>query len=465
MTERIRFGTDGWRAVIAREFTEKNIQRLTWAVGEWLRNSGLPLRVVIGYDCRFGGSRFAHVAAQVFLGQGVEVLMTDRIVTTPMLSMATRDRECGAGVMFTASHNAPDYQGFKLKSHLGGPMGGAALSAIEQLIPDSMDSDFKEDGAPFTIVDLETPYVHAIETRFDMDALRAMSDTWSYDAMYGAGQFVMERLFPEADLFRCEHNPHFYGLSPEPIERNLGAFSEHLKSDERLSVGLVNDGDADRIGMMDGDGRVIDSHHIIALLVHYLHHYQGRSGKVVTAFSTVDAVSRLCEGYGLPLHLVKIGFKYASEVMVDEPVMLAGEESGGIADPEHIPERDGIWIGLTILEFLAKSQKDLHTLIEEIYEMTGRFHYLRNDLKISLEKKEEVISKCLGRAYTSFGSYEVERVEDMDGWKFRIPDSRWIMIRPSGTEPVLRVYIQGRDEEEAKDLMMSALETLGVQEG
>lgn len=462
MTETIRFGTDGWRAVIAREFTEYNVQRLTWAVGEWLGGSGLPERVVIGYDCRFAGSRFAHVAAQVLLGQGIEVLMTDRIITTPMLSMATRDRACGAGIMFTASHNAPDYQGFKLKSNLGGPMGGESLSGIEELIPDVFGPTTKEEGAPFTIVDLETPYVQVIEARFDMDALRAMAGNWSYDAMYGAGQFVMERLFPEADLFRCEHNPHFYGLSPEPIERNLGAFSEHLKSNEGLSIGLVNDGDADRIGMMDGDGRVIDSHHIIALLVHFLHHYEGRSGKVVTAFSTVDAVSTLCEVYQLPLHLVKIGFKYASEVMVKESVMLAGEESGGIADPDHIPERDGIWIGLTILEFLAKSGKDIHTLIEEVYQLSGRFHYMRNDLKISEEKKKEVIDSCRGGVYSSFGSFDIEAVEDMDGWKFRLGAGQWIMIRPSGTEPVLRIYIQGRDEENANELMEAALQTMGV---
>lgn len=466
MNKTIRFGTDGWRAIIGKEFTVENVARLTYGLASWVKSQDLGQRVVIGHDCRFAGDLFCRAAATVLLSEGIEVLYSDRIVTTPMLAMATRDFDCAAGLMMTASHNPPSYNGYKLKTNYGGPMGGVSLSEIEAAVPNELSEEWEimdvESQMKYKQVDIETPYVRAIEKTFDLGAMRAMSSELAYDAMYGSGQFVMKRLFPECSHFRAEHNPHFYGLSPEPIARNLGPFSEFLKADSKLGFGLVTDGDADRIGVMDGQGQFIDSHHIILLLIHYLVKYKGLKGKVVTAFSTVNKVTELCANYGLPIEIVKIGFKYASKVMVEESVMLAGEESGGIAVETHIPERDGIWMGLMLMEFMALTGKDLDALIQEVYDIVGAFIYSRDDLKLSEEKKAEVVERCKEGNVSQIAGRMVERVEDLDGWKFILSANSWVMIRPSGTEPVLRVYVEAPDEAEMQSIMTDVKQEFGL---
>lgn len=466
MNRTIRFGTDGWRAIIAKEFTVENVARLTYGLAKWVKEQDLPDRVVIGYDCRFGGELFCRAAATVLLSEGIEVHFGDRIVTTPMLAIAARDLNCAAGLMMTASHNPPSYNGYKLKSHHGGPMGGEPLTIIEQYTPEGLPTDWEieaiEEHELYHSVDIETPYVRAIESAFDLDAMRKDSGKIAYDAMYGSGQFVMKRLFPDCAHFRAEHNPTFYGLSPEPIARNLSEFSSFLQSKENLEFGLVTDGDADRIGLMDGEGEFIDSHHIILLLVHYLVKYKKMNGKVVTAFSTVNKVADLCKHYELPLEIVKIGFKYASKVMVKEPVMLAGEESGGIAVETHIPERDGIWMGLMLMEFMAVTGKDIRALIQEVYDIVGEFVFVRNDLRISQDKKDEVVQRCKDGKITSISSRSILRVDDLDGWKFILNEASWVMIRPSGTEPVLRVYVEAPSHAEADDIMKDVLAEIGV---
>jgi phosphomannomutase len=461
MQSAIKFGTDGWRAIIAQEFTVENVARLTYGLSHWVKRQDMPQRIVIGYDCRFGGKLFCRAAATVLLSEGIEVLFADRIVTTPMLALAARDLSCAAGLMMTASHNSASYQGYKLKTHLGGPMGGAPLREIEaatpEVLPSNWEIDSIEEHVFFRSVDIETPYAEAIASAFDLDSIRRHSKSIAYDAMYGSGQFVMRKLFPDIDHFRSEHNPTFHGINPEPIARNLQPFSEYLLANDQLTFGLVNDGDADRIGLMNAKGQFIDSQHIILLLIHYLVKYKGLKGKVVTAFSTVDKVRQLCDYYELPLEVVKIGFKYASEVMVKEPVMLAGEESGGIAVDTHIPERDGIWIGLMLMEFLALTGKDLDELIQEVYAIVGPFVYKRNDLRLSQKKKEAVIAACKQSEIKLIDGLAVSRVEDLDGWKFILESDAWLMIRPSGTEPVLRVYVDAATEEQADEIMDAAL--------
>lgn len=457
MKSTIRFGTDGWRAIIAKEFTVENVARLTFGLSRWVKEQDLDNRVVIGYDCRFGGELFCKAAATVLLSEGIEVLFCDRIVTTPMLAMAARDNQCAAGLMMTASHNPPSYNGYKLKSHKGGPMSGGPLKQIESYTPEDLPSDWElidiENHVGYKEIDIETPYVGAIEKAFDLKAMQANSAQMAYDPMYGSGQFVMKKLFPDMKHFRSEYNPTFYGLSPEPIARNLGPFSEFIKQDGSIQFGLVTDGDADRIGLMDGNGNFVDSHHIILLLIHYLVKYKGLNGKVVTAFSTVNKVSHLCEHYGLPIQIVKIGFKYASEVMVEEPVMLAGEESGGIAVETHIPERDGIWMGLILMEFMALTGKSLSELIDEVYGIVGSFVFKRNDLSLPQATKEAVVALCADGRIDRIGKRAVQRVEDMDGYKFIFDSDTWVMIRPSGTEPVLRIYVEAANDKTADEIL------------
>jgi phosphomannomutase len=279
--------------------------------------------------------------------------------------------------------------------------------------------------------------------------------------MYGAGQRVMPRILPEVHLLHCTHDPSFQGQAPEPIHKNLREFSELIRNSD-IACGLATDGDADRIGLYNGRGEFVDSHHIILLLIHYLVRYKKFTGKVVVAFSATPKVKKMCEHYGLDYRVTKIGFKYIAEIMITEDVLLGGEESGGIAIKGHIPERDGIWMGLTIWEFMAKSGKSLDDLIAEVYAIVGPFKYDRNDLHISEALKQDVLARCQSGAFTAFGPYTVRKVETIDGFKFHFDNEQWLMIRASGTEPVLRCYAEAADDAGTKAILDACQKAIGA---
>jgi phosphomannomutase len=283
----------------------------------------------------------------------------------------------------------------------------------------------------------------------------------AYDAMWGAGQNVIRRLFPNAVLLHCDVNPSFKGISPEPLHKNLLELSETIKSTPELKFGLANDGDADRIALYDEDGKYVDSHHIILLLIHYLHKYKKLNGKVAIAASTTLRVNKLCEKYGIECEVTPIGFKYISEIMMHEDVLVGGEESGGISVKGHIPERDGIYDGLVIYEFMMATGKSLKELCQEIYDVIGEFHYERNDLTLKEEEKQRVIAMCKN-GITAFGKYNVVDTNFIDGFKYELPNNCWTMIRASGTEPLLRVYAEGNTNEEVLDILKTVRATLGV---
>ncbi|MGB0915206.1 MAG: phosphoglucomutase/phosphomannomutase family protein, partial [Crocinitomicaceae bacterium] len=282
----------------------------------------------------------------------------------------------------------------------------------------------------------------------------------AYDAMYGAGQNALKRLLPNTHFLHCESNPSFMGQAPEPIAKNLKELEQFIIDNGTIDCALATDGDADRIGLYNGKGEFIDSHHIILLLVHYLKKYKGLTGKVATAFSTTPRVKVMADHYGLPSEVVKIGFKYIADIMVAEDVLVGGEESGGIATKGHIPERDGIWMGLIIWEFMAKSGKSLDDLIEEVYEIVGPFKFERSDLHITEELKSSIVASCKAGDYKNFGKYTVESVGTIDGFKFFFDENRWLMIRPSGTEPVLRTYAEAPTLEEVREILRICEETI-----
>jgi phosphomannomutase len=280
--------------------------------------------------------------------------------------------------------------------------------------------------------------------------------------MYGAGQNVIRRLLPDITKLHCENNPSFEGTAPEPILKNLIEFSELIKVAGDIDCGLATDGDADRIGLFDSKGNFVDSHHIILLLIHYLYKYKGLRGKVCTAFSSTVKMKAICDHYGLELEIVKIGFKYIAGIMITEDVLIGGEESGGIAIKGHIPERDGIWMGLVIWEFMAKSGKTLDELIQEVYEITGPFAFERNDLHLAEADKLRVIADCKSGKVTEIGGRAVIRMEDLDGYKYFFNESEWLMFRASGTEPVLRIYAESDSKENALKMIDSARKHFGI---
>lgn len=459
----IKFGTDGWRAVIARDFTFDNLARVTEATGLWLAKDYADKRsVFIGYDCRFLGPQFARAVANQLAQMGVQVFLAPGFVSTPMVSLATMQRQLSAGIVLTASHNPPEYNGFKIKGSFGGPAFPSMISAVEALIPGEVpvyEDRFDElvRSAKIQYYDAEALYLNHVRQSFDLEAIRNSGIKMGYDAMYGAGQVAFRKLLPHATSIHADYNPSFLGQAPEPIERNLKPFQELIRS-QGLQWGLATDGDADRIGLFDEQARFVDSHHILLLLIHYLHKYKNLKGKVVYTFSCTDKIRAMCETYGIPYEVTKIGFKYIGEIMAREEVLVGGEESGGIAVTGHAPERDGIYIGLMVLEFMAKTGKSLTQLVDEVYDVVGSFAVERIDKHLPESDKQAVLAKAKAGQYKQFGGYQVARVEDLDSYKLHFGGAhqgQWVMIRPSGTEPLLRIYAEAPNRAQAEAILQA----------
>lgn len=464
---KIKFGTDGWRAIIAKDFTVENVARVTEATAGWILKNFKEPSAVVGHDCRFAGELFAETVAKVFVAKGVKVYLAKDFVSTPMVSLGALKLNASLGIIITASHNPPSYNGYKLKGHYGGPLIPEKIQEIEDAIPDTcsvnldaIDLEEAQRKGLVAIAPLEDMYVKHVEEHFDLKAIKGSGMKLAYDSMYGAGQRVMKRLFPDIVHLHNDYNPGFHGQAPEPIHKNLLEFSELIKKDGHINCGLCTDGDADRIGLYDSKGNFVDSHHIILLLLKYLVEEKKYGGKIVSAFSVTPRIKKLAAHYKLPIVITQIGFKHIAGYMISEDVILGGEESGGIAIKGHIPERDGIWMGLTIWEYMAKSGKTLEQLISDLYQLTGEFVYERNDLHLAEAVKQKVIKGCTDDLYKSFGPYQVKNLETIDGWKYYFDNDQWLMIRASGTEPVLRLYAESDTLENTRKILKAAQETL-----
>lgn len=447
----IKFGTDGWRAIIGEHFTVANVCRVAQATARWLARQCLPQRVVIGWDTRFGGELFAGYSARAFEKEGIEVVMQrERFVTTPVLSLACRQLGAGVGVMFTASHNPPLYHGYKLKAHFGGPLPPQALKEIEALV----EPECFFEGGEWTMSalreNLTELYMARVREHFNVLAISSVP--FVYECMYGAGQDVFRVLFPHVPILHGEWNPLFGGVAPEPIQRNLAECIEFMRDNQHYEVALVTDGDADRVALVDRGGEYIDSHHIILLLLHYLVHYKKQRGRVCVAVSVTERVKKYCRKYGLEVEVTPVGFKHIAPKMVEGGVILGGEESGGIALSGHIPERDGLWAGLTVLEWMGVSGCSLRSLIEEVYNIVGAFSYVREDLHVSEEQKRRILHSC-ERGIDRLNGLSVVETITLDGYKFLLSDESWVMVRASGTEPLVRIYCESESNEKALELI------------
>ncbi len=465
--EKIKFGTDGWRAVIAREFTVENVARVSLAISIWLQSRFQEPVVVVGHDCRFGGEMFANTVAKVLALKGIKVKLAPDFVSTPMVSNGVVLLEASLGILITASHNSYEYNGLKVKGSYGGPLFDLDLKNIEDLI--SEDNEISLDNISWEeqlehglieFVDLEDLYIKHIRQSFDLSIIKDSDLKLAFDPMFGSGQRVLKKLLPAVKCHNCRVDPFFNGIAPEPLQHNLIDFSEKIRKTWNVDAGLAVDGDADRIAMIDHEGNYIDSHHILLLLIHYLAGYKKLKGKIVTGFSSTVKVEKLAEHYGLSVQRVKIGFKQIAEIMLKEDVLVGGEESGGISIAGNIPERDGIWMGLAIWQYMAESGKSISKLIDEIYKITGKFSYARQDLRIERDLKSRIIRKCNEGEFTHFGEFKVSKIETLDGWKYFFNDSEWFMIRLSGTEPLLRTYAEAENEEKVQKLLRIGYDTL-----
>ncbi len=450
----IKFGTDGWREIIADNYTVENVTRVAQATAKWINQSTENKSCTVGYDCRFGGKLFAETTAKVLAQNGIKVYLSEGFCSTPMISLANVELNTFAGVIITASHNPASYNGYKIKASYGGPAVPAEIEKIEALIeynelPELNNLEHYIANGLIEYSNFEALYLKQIEAKFNVEKLKQYAPHFGYDAMFGAGQNIIKSLLPNAIKLHCEINPSFNGTAPEPILKNLQEFSNLIKNNAEILCGLATDGDADRIGFFGKNGQFVDSHHLILLLMQYLTQHKGLNGKIVKSFSVSNKIDKLAQHLGLQTITTKIGFKYICEYMITDDVLIGAEESGGIAVKGHIPERDGIWMGLLILEYMAVTGKSIEELIEETYAIVGQFAVERYDLHIKEEQKQAIIANCKANNYKAFGNYNIERTEDLDGYKYHLGNEEWVMIRPSGTEPVLRVYAESTTSEKA----------------
>ena len=469
-TPSIKFGTDGWRAVIGDQYTFANLEIVARATAQWLfKNYGDSPKIVIGHDTRFLGREFSEHVAAVMASMGVKVVFAETFTTTPSISWASKAYSCDAGIVITASHNPPSYNGFKIKANFGGPASPAMIAEVEaefgQLKPYTKQSFAASlEAGKIEMHDVASDYENMLREKLDIDAIRAAGIKVAHDAMFGAGQGVVQALLGEDRVVTLHHdlNPGFHGQAPEPIERNLIELSETVVR-ERCDVGLANDGDADRIGMYDENGSFVDSHQLLALLVNYLHNEQGMRGDIVKTFSTTSMLDKMGEKLGMKVHTTPIGFKHIGPIIVEGNVLVGGEESGGMAVKGHIPERDGVYIGLLVVEMMVKRGKKLSELVTELYDEYGPHFTYRIDVHTTPAKKEEVLKRLAAGGLTQIYNQDVVRVDDLDGYK-HITANGWLLVRPSGTEPVLRIYSEGETSSAARGLVEDAAAQLGVLE-
>ncbi|HET6566945.1 MAG TPA: phosphoglucomutase/phosphomannomutase family protein, partial [Rhodothermales bacterium] len=402
----------------------------------------------------------------------VNVIFAETIATTPAISWATREFECDAGIVITASHNPPEYNGFKIKANFGGPASPDMISAVEAEMDRIQDrpplqQSFEElrSQGRIDVVDVETDYENMLRTRLDLAAIIKSGIRIAHDAMFGASQGVVARLLgPERVLqLRSDLNPGFHGQAPEPLERNLQDLAQ-IVVEEGYEVGLANDGDADRIGLFDETGQFVDSHQMLALLVKYLHEERGLTGEIVKTFSTTHMLDEMGRKYGLKVETTPIGFKYIGQKIVEGDVLVGGEESGGMAVKGHIPERDGIYIGLLIVEMMTVRGKKLSELVQELFDEFGPHYDRRADVHTTEEKKQRVLDRLKSGGLSEIAGRPVREVKTLDGYK-HLTDDGWLLVRPSGTEPVLRIYAESSSAEQAEAIIRDALEQLGVADG
>lgn len=465
----IKFGTDGWRAIIGDAYTFANVERVAAATAKWLANSGKSEpSVVIGYDTRFEGNAFALTAARVLAGMGVRVHLAHEFTTTPAVSWATKALRCDAGVVITASHNPPAYNGYKLKASFGGPATPDQIAAVEKEIPRERPTGIPSEESLVSAgkierFDLNSRYLETIERLIDIDAIRASGLSIAYDAMFGSGQGMVTRLLSSEQVLTLhhDHNPGFHGQAPEPIERNLAELSTSIR-ENNCDVGLATDGDGDRIGLYDETGAFVDAHRIMALLFKFLVEERKLRGDVVKSFAATDLLDKMGAAYGLKVETTKIGFKYIASRMVDGNVLVGGEESGGIAVAGHIPERDGIYAGLLMVEMMVKTGKPLSTLVAELMNTFGEHHAYRRDLRLAQEVKDRFMSRLESNGLDRVAGQKITSVDDLDGLKFRTENGGWVMIRPSGTEPVLRVYSEADSADGAEALVNDVAAMVGA---
>ncbi len=462
----IKFGTDGWRAIIADTFTFENVAILTQAFAIWVKKDAPrigaePLRVAVGYDNRFLSKDFSQTVSAVLAANGVEVILSDSSLPTPALSLATRDLKCVAGVVITASHNPAEYNGFKIKTAQGGGAGKNITDTVETYLAQEpvpvFDYTKSVADGKIKVVDLKKAYLKFIKGYVNLKKIKTAKFRVVQDVMHGSGGTLLAEVLKGSgirlELLRADVNPGFGGSRPEPLAQYLPGLIAKMKK-EKIDLGLVLDGDADRVAAVLPGGEFLSPQKILALLALHLHKNRGIKGGVIKTICGTAMIDNMCKAYGLKLYETPVGFKYISDLMLSEQIIVGGEEAGGMGLPNFIPERDGILAGLLLLEMMVYEKKNIGKILDEVEKKFGRYYYEKTSITLkglvkTLQPVKE-IKEVLGK--------KVIAVKDYDGVKLELADDSWIMVRASGTEPILRAYAESRTPRRTRALLDYALD-------
>jgi alpha-D-glucose phosphate-specific phosphoglucomutase len=463
----IKFGTDGWRAVISETFTFGNLRLVAQAIADYiLEENGTEPSVVVGFDTRFLSDRYAAEVARVMAANNIQTWLARADTPTPAVSFAVVNKKATAGIMITASHNAPRYNGIKLKGNFGGSANKQQNQRVEYFLesnlaaghgPNLMPLEQAVEAGKIIKFDPAWAYYEHLSTLVDLDTISFGELRVVADGMFGSGRGVIGEVLARGrsrvQNIRHEMNPGFGGIHPEPIAKHLGLLMSTIQSGH-WDVGLATDGDADRIGAVDKQGNFVDPHRIFALVLHYLLEKRGWRGRVIRTVSTTRMIDRIAAEFDLPVIETPVGFNHIADEILQNNVVMGGEESGGITIKGHIPEGDGILMGLLILEVMADAQAPLHELINELLKKYGPAQYARTDMALQRPvAKAEMVKMLVDAAPAAIDGVAIEKLDTVDGVKYYLEDGSWLLIRPSGTEPVLRVYAEAPDDERVRALL------------
>ena len=474
MKNPIKFGTDGWRAVIAEDFTFDNVRACAQGVAGYLKQSGLAGRgLVIGYDTRFASEDFAAACAEVVAANGVKVYLCPKVTPTPVVSYGVLAKKAGGAIIITASHNPGKWNGFKYKTEHGASAPDEVTAQIVKFINQTFEGG-KISRQPLAKLvgeglvestDLDGVYFKQVKKLVDLDAIRKSGLKVVDDSMFGAGAGYLKSLLDGGALalteINGERNPLFPGIQPEPIAHNLKKLSAAVRR-RKADVGLATDGDADRMGVIDEKGNFVTQLQVFALLSLYLLEVRGERGPIVKTVTSTSMLYRLGELFKVPVYETTVGFKVVAPVMLAKDALIGGEESGGYGFRGHVAERDGILASLYFLDLMVKTGKTPSQLVEYLYSKVGPHYYNRADIKFPAEKRQAIVERLRHKPPQSIGGVKVVKVDTADGFRFTLADTTWLLIRFSGTEPIMRIYAETNSTERVERLLKFGRELTGV---
>jgi len=465
--DRIKLGFDGWKGIIAKDFTIANVSRLAFATALWLTRKYRNPSAVIGYDCRFNGEIFMEAVAKILASKGVKIYIAESFVTIPMVSLGISKLKAQCGIIITAGHSPSEYNGYRIRGEIGGAMHDKDIKDNEDLVSTDTEIDLEllnwnymlETGS-IMYLDLESIYIKELRDNFDLGQIRASGLKFACDTMFGSSQNVMKKLFPSVHTLHSELNPSFKGIPPEPAKKNLHELIELVWRKKDIDCSFAADGSGEKLALFDREANYLDANMSILLLIHYLAGYLQMKGKVIVSFPVTIRAEKISKVYDLEVIRSRSGFPDISKLMAEDAVLLIGDESGCISFKKHLPQGDAVWAGVTFWQWMSKYNKSLSGLCKEVTVITGGFACEKAVVELNRNSRNKIMEKCTGGSIDSFGRFRVESFEVFDGCKFFFENDRCLLIRSVPSEPLIQLYSEAESDEIAQEIIYSAIKVI-----